>query len=85
MCSPSRPTRDCCISTCAIGETYLRQCRIAEAERAFEKTLDIDGDSAEAHLGLAVVGLRQRRYEDAAAQALLAVGCTGRGLQRTEG
>jgi tetratricopeptide (TPR) repeat protein len=57
-----------------IGETYLRRRRIADAERAFHRALEIDGDSAEAHLGLAVVHLRQRRNEEAAEQALLAVG-----------
>jgi predicted AlkP superfamily phosphohydrolase/phosphomutase len=57
-----------------IGETYLRQRRIRDAERAFHRALEIDGDSAEAHLGLAVVRLRQRRNEEAAEQALVAVG-----------
>lgn len=57
-----------------IGETYLRQKRIDDADRAFHRALEIDGDSPEAHLGLAVVRLRQRRNEEAAEQALLAVG-----------
>jgi predicted AlkP superfamily phosphohydrolase/phosphomutase/tetratricopeptide (TPR) repeat protein len=57
-----------------IGQTYLRQRRTADAERAFLQALEIDGDSPDAHLGLAVVRLRQRRNEDAAEQALLAVG-----------
>ena len=57
-----------------IGETYLRQKRTNDAERAFMRALDIDGDSPEAHLGLAMVYLRQRRNEEAAEQALLAVG-----------
>jgi predicted AlkP superfamily phosphohydrolase/phosphomutase/tetratricopeptide (TPR) repeat protein len=57
-----------------IGETYLRQKRTNDAERAFARALDIDGDSPEAHLGLAMVYLRQRRNEEAAEQALLAVG-----------
>ena len=57
-----------------IGETYLRQKRTDDADRAFQQALDIDGDSPEAHLGLAMVRLRQRRNEDAAEQALLAVG-----------
>jgi len=57
-----------------IGETYLRQRRTIDAERAFQRALEIDGDSPEAHLGLAVVGLRQRRNEEAAEQALVAVG-----------
>jgi predicted AlkP superfamily phosphohydrolase/phosphomutase/tetratricopeptide (TPR) repeat protein len=57
-----------------IGETYLRQKRTDDADRAFHRALEIDGDSPEAHLGLAVVRLRQRRNEEAAEQALLAVG-----------
>ncbi len=57
-----------------IGETYLRLKRSDDADRAFQQALDIDGDSPEAHLGLAMVRLRQRRNEEAAEQALLAVG-----------
>jgi tetratricopeptide (TPR) repeat protein len=57
-----------------IGETYLRKKRTEDAERAFERAIEIDGDSPEAHLGLALVRLRQRRNEDAAEQALIAVG-----------
>src|SRR5580698_1675113 len=57
-----------------IGETYLRQRRTDDADRAFHQALDIDGDSPEAHLGLAMVRLRQRRNDEAAEQALLAVG-----------
>jgi cytochrome c-type biogenesis protein CcmH/NrfG len=57
-----------------IGETYVRQKRTDDADRAFQQALDIDGDSPEAHLGLAMVRLRQRRNEEAAEQALLAVG-----------
>src|SRR5579863_1578234 len=57
-----------------IGETYLRQRRTDDADRAFHQALDIDGDSPEAHLGLAMVRLRQRQNEEAAEQALLAVG-----------
>jgi predicted AlkP superfamily phosphohydrolase/phosphomutase/tetratricopeptide (TPR) repeat protein len=57
-----------------IGETYLRQKHTDDADRAFQRALEIDGDSPEAHLGLAVVRLRQHRNEEAAEQALLAVG-----------
>jgi predicted AlkP superfamily phosphohydrolase/phosphomutase/tetratricopeptide (TPR) repeat protein len=57
-----------------IGETYMRQKRTDDADRAFQQALEIDGDSPEAHLGLAMVRLRQRRNEEAAEQALLAVG-----------
>jgi Tfp pilus assembly protein PilF len=57
-----------------IGETYLRCKRIEDAGRAFQRALEIDGDSPEAHVGLAMVYLRQRRHEEAAAEALTAVG-----------
>ncbi len=57
-----------------IGEVYLRQKRIGDAQRAFERALEIDGDSAMAHLGLARVHLRKRQNEPAAEQALHAVG-----------
>jgi predicted AlkP superfamily phosphohydrolase/phosphomutase/tetratricopeptide (TPR) repeat protein len=57
-----------------IGETYLRQRRTRDAERAFHCALAIDGDSAEAHRGLALVYLRQRRNQEAVEQALVAVG-----------
>ena len=57
-----------------IGETYLRCKRIDDAGRAFQRALEIDGDSAEAHVGLAIVHLRQHRDEEAASEALIAVG-----------
>jgi tetratricopeptide (TPR) repeat protein len=57
-----------------IGDTYLRQGRIGDADRAFQRALEIDGDSSEARLGLGAVRLRQRRNEEAAEQTLLAVG-----------
>jgi tetratricopeptide (TPR) repeat protein len=57
-----------------IGEVYLRQKRTGDAQRAFERALEIDGDSAMAHLGLAKVHLRKRQNEAAAEQALHAVG-----------
>jgi tetratricopeptide (TPR) repeat protein len=57
-----------------IGEAYLRRQQLEDGERAFRRALEIDGDSAEAHLGLAQVHLRRRCNEDAAEEALLAVG-----------
>jgi tetratricopeptide (TPR) repeat protein len=56
-----------------IGQTYLRLNRLDDAERAFRETLDIDGDSPEAHLGLARVMLRKRQNEQAVEEALVAV------------
>jgi predicted AlkP superfamily phosphohydrolase/phosphomutase/tetratricopeptide (TPR) repeat protein len=57
-----------------LGETYLRCKRVEDAERAFQRALEIDGDSPEAHVGLSMVYLRQRRFEEAASEALMAVG-----------
>ena len=56
-----------------LGETYLRCKRIDDAKRAFQRALEIDGDSPEAHVGLSMVYLRQRHFEEAASEALLAV------------
>lgn len=56
-----------------IGQTYLRLKRLDDAERAFRKALEIDGDSPEAHLGLATVMLRKRQNEPAVEESLLAV------------
>ena len=57
-----------------IGETYMRRQQLDDAERAFRRALEIDGDSAEAHLGLAQVLLRKRQNEDSAEESLVAVG-----------
>lgn len=56
-----------------LGQTYLRMRRNDEATRAFERALDIDGDNALAHEGLATALTRLHRYEDAADHALTAV------------
>jgi predicted AlkP superfamily phosphohydrolase/phosphomutase/tetratricopeptide (TPR) repeat protein len=58
----------------AIGDTYLRSFRYADAERAFERALEIDPHSARARQNLAFALLRQRRYDEAAGAAILAVG-----------
>ena len=57
-----------------LGQTYLRMRRNEEAARAFEKALDIDGDNAHAHEGLAAALARLNRYDDAVDHALSAVG-----------
>ena len=56
-----------------LGQTYLRMRRNEEAVRAFERALDIDGDNALAHEGLATALTRLHRYDDAADHALSAV------------
>ena len=48
--------------------------RNKKAVQAFEKALDIDGDNAHAHEGLAAALTRLHRYEDAVDHALSAVG-----------
>jgi tetratricopeptide (TPR) repeat protein len=57
-----------------LGQTYLRMRRNEEAIRAFQRALDIDGDNALAHEGLATALTRLHRYADAADHALTAVG-----------
>jgi predicted AlkP superfamily phosphohydrolase/phosphomutase/tetratricopeptide (TPR) repeat protein len=57
-----------------LGNTYLRCHRYSDAERAFERALEIDPHSAYARQGLALALLRLRRYDEAAGAAILAVG-----------
>ena len=56
-----------------LGQVYLRERRNEDAERAFRKALDIDGDSAVAYEGLATALSRQNRGEEAVEHALTAV------------
>ncbi len=56
-----------------LGQLYLRMRRNEEAERAFHKALDIDGDNAMAQEGLATALSRLGRMEEAAEHALTAV------------
>jgi predicted AlkP superfamily phosphohydrolase/phosphomutase/tetratricopeptide (TPR) repeat protein len=57
-----------------LGNSYLRTRRWDDAGRAFQRAIEIDGDSAVGHLGVAMVELRRRHFESAAAEALAAVG-----------
>jgi predicted AlkP superfamily phosphohydrolase/phosphomutase/tetratricopeptide (TPR) repeat protein len=57
-----------------IGDVYLRKKRIHDAQRAYQRALEIDGDSSGAYLGLAITHLRKRENEEAAERALQAVG-----------
>jgi Tfp pilus assembly protein PilF/arylsulfatase A-like enzyme len=59
---------------CQIGDVYLAQKLYPSAEQAFGKALEIDGDSAHAHHGLAMAMLGLQRWEEAAEHALRAVG-----------
>ncbi|MEZ5502380.1 MAG: alkaline phosphatase family protein [Halioglobus sp.] len=59
-----------------IGLTYLKMRRAADAETAFRKALVIDPLNFHAHLGLARACHRQRRYEEAAGEALATVRMT---------
>jgi tetratricopeptide (TPR) repeat protein len=57
-----------------LGFIYLRCRRWADAERAFNKALQIDGDNARACHGLSVALLRRDRHAEAAELSLRAVG-----------
>ena len=57
-----------------IGDACLRERQWDDARRAFDQAVAIDADCAEAHHGLAIVALRQRRPADAAEHALRSVG-----------
>lgn len=56
-----------------LGQTYLRMRRHDDAERAFNKALQIDPDNAAAHEGLATALSRLRRDEEAISHCLAAV------------
>ena len=49
---------------CRIGRVYLRLRRWPEAEEAFRKSLELDGDDAESYYGLSVALPRQGRLEE---------------------
>ncbi len=57
-----------------LGKIYLRTTRYKDAESAFLKALEIDEDSAPAYHGLAISQLRSGKYEEAADNALNAIG-----------
>jgi predicted AlkP superfamily phosphohydrolase/phosphomutase/tetratricopeptide (TPR) repeat protein len=57
-----------------IGDACLKERQWADARGAFEQALVIDADCAQAHHGLAIVALRERRFADAAEHALRSVG-----------
>ena len=57
-----------------IATALLELDRLPEAEHAYRKALELDGESAEGYAGLAAVLLRQERWEDAATAALHATG-----------
>ena len=57
-----------------IGRLYLRMKRWDDAERAYQCALEIDPDSDKAYHGIAIVCLHQKRFSEAAAAALRAVG-----------
>lgn len=59
---------------CHIGEAYLKKKSWEEAERAFTKALELDGDCTRAHHGLAVAALARNRFARAAEHALDAIG-----------
>ena len=52
------------------GALYMRLHRWSDAGRVYEKTLAMDPDNADAHIGLCKIALHQRRFSDAANSAL---------------
>ncbi|MFL5762611.1 MAG: alkaline phosphatase family protein [Bacteroidia bacterium] len=56
-----------------IGTVYNRMRKWTDAERAFGRALELDINSPQAYLGMALSLLRQQKYEDAADAALNAV------------
>jgi predicted AlkP superfamily phosphohydrolase/phosphomutase/tetratricopeptide (TPR) repeat protein len=52
------------------AELYLRLRRLSDAQRVYEKALEIDPDHASAYLGLCRVALRRRKFGVAAQAAL---------------
>ena len=59
---------------CYLGRAYLRLRRPVEAEAAFTQAVAIDEDCVSARIGLAVVYVHQRRWEEVADEALTVVG-----------
>ena len=57
-----------------IGQSYIRLRQYKNAENAFIKAIEIDGDSHQAHHGLGISLLRQQRYEEAIEELLIAIG-----------
>jgi len=57
-----------------IGRVYLRSGKWDEAERCFRAVISFDSDFAESHAGLARCLMETRRWQDAANEALEAVG-----------
>ena len=49
----------------ALGSAYFRSGRLADAEREYKNTIDIDNRSGEAHSNLAVVYLETQRFAEA--------------------
>ena len=84
-----RASPDFCIQ---LARTCFSLKRWKEAERHFQKALELDPDHAQAHFGLAQIRLAQRRNFEAAGAALTSVGllyhnpgahfCLGVALQR---
>lgn len=58
----------------ALGETYARMKRWADAERLFKRAVETDPENARAMHGLGLAALAQERFEEAAGHCLDAVG-----------
>ena len=76
-----------------LGRAYFHLRRYRDAQRAFERALELDPDAPLAHLGVARCLLRSRSHEPAAEAAMRAIGlefslgeahlCLGKALART--
>lgn len=57
-----------------IAATYRQMSRRADARRAYQRALECDADNPAAHLGIAAISLVERKHQEAAEEALIAVG-----------
>lgn len=57
-----------------LGQGFMALKRYTEAEKALKRAIELDSDNAQAYLGLARLGLVQRRNFEAAGNALTSIG-----------
>jgi tetratricopeptide (TPR) repeat protein len=57
-----------------LGNVYMKMQKWQDAEAAFFQALEIDGDSAAAYHGLAMVYLQRKLFQDAAEAAMTSIG-----------
>jgi tetratricopeptide (TPR) repeat protein len=59
---------------CLLGGAYYLMGSFDDASRAYQRAVEIDPDSEQAHFGLARTGIALQKFDDAAEHALAAVG-----------